>query len=235
MQKNDSVQIAPSLICTDICNLEASIRDLEAIGIEMLHVDLLDGYFSPSMPIGLDVIKQLRKKTNMNFDVHIMVKENEFFIDEFIKMGIQRLCFHFETALHVDRLLGMLKSNNIKAGIAINPATPLSVLDYVVERCDFILLMLINPGYAGHKSEEQVPYAVKKVADCHKYLLDKNLNIEIEVDGRVSFENIPHLVASGARTLVAGSKSLFHCEDTLVNNLERMKKAINDGIKGVNT
>lgn len=235
MQKNHSVQIAPSLICTDMCDLKGSIGDLEAIGIEMLHVDLLDGYFSPSMPIGLDVIKQLRKKTNMDFDVHIMVKENEFFINEFIKMGIQRLCFHYETALHVDRLLGMLRSNNIKAGIAINPATPLSVLDYVVERCDFILLMLINPGYAGHKSEEQVPYAVKKVADCHKYLLDRNLDIEIEVDGRVSFENIPNLVTSGARTLVAGSKSLFHCEDTLVNNLDKMKKAINEGIKGVNT
>lgn len=235
MLKNNLVQISPSLICTDICNLEGSIRNLEAIGIEMLHVDLLDGYFSPSMPIGLDVIKQLRKKTNMNFDVHIMVKENDFFINELIKMGIQRLCFHFETALHVDRLLGMLKSNNIKAGIAINPATPLSVLDYIVERCDFILLMLINPGYAGHKSEEQVPYAIKKVADCQKYLLDRNLNIEIEVDGRVSFENIPQLVVSGARTLVAGSKSLFHCEDTLVNNMEKMKKAINDGMRGGKT
>ncbi len=232
MGKNDRVRIAPSLICTDICNLETSVRSLESIGMELLHVDLLDGYFSPSMPIGLDVVRQLRKKTALDFDVHLMVRENEFFINEFIGMGVQRLCFHYETALHADRLLGMLKANNIKAGIAINPATPLSALDYVVERCDFILLMLINPGYAGHKSEEQVPYAVKKVADCHKYLLGKNPDTEIEIDGRVSFENIPDLVASGAGTLVAGSKSLFHGEDTLANNLEKMKKAISAGIKG---
>ncbi len=227
--------IAPSLICCDLCNLERDVSALEQLGVDYLHVDFLDAHFSPSMPMGIEVVKQLREKTRLPFDVHLMVENNEFFIQEMVKIGVQRICFHYESALHVDRLLSMIRDNGIQPGIALTPTTPLSVLEYCLERIDFVLLMLINPGFAGSKSETQVPYAVKRVTDCKQYLTERGANIPIEIDGRVSFDNIPHLVAAGAETVVAGSSSMFHVQGTLSENMVAMKKAISLGLELTNS
>lgn len=225
------VRIAPSLICADQCNLEREVARLEALGVDELHIDLLDGHFSPSLPLGLEAVKQLRSRTSLPFDVHLMVEDNEFFIQQLGDLGIQRLCFHFESALHADRLLQQLCEAGIGAGIALKPATPLAVLEYCVERIDYVLLMLINPGFAGHKGETQVPYARQRVAACRQFLDEKGGGgIAIEVDGRVSFDNIPGLVASGADILVAGTQSLFHQEGDLKSNLERMREAAEAGL-----
>jgi ribulose-phosphate 3-epimerase len=180
------IQIAPSLICADLCNLEREVKALEACGVDYLHVDLLDAHFSPSMPIGIEVVRRLRERTNLPFDVHLMVDNNEFFIEEMIGIGVQQICFHQESAFHVDRLLDLIKEKQVKAGIAISPATPLSVLDFVAEKLDFVMLMLINPGFAGHSGQTQVPYGLRKIAECRKLLTDRHLDIPIEVDGRVS-------------------------------------------------
>lgn len=226
-----TVQVAPSLICTDLCNLERSIKQLESLGLDCLHVDILDGHFSPSMPIGIDVVRQLREKTSLAFDVHLMVTENEFFVQEMARIGAQRICFHIESAFHADRLLTVIKDQGIQAGIALMPATPLTALDYVLHRCDFLLLMLINPGYAGHRGEQQVPYALRKVAESKRYLSQQGVDIPLEVDGCVSFENIPDLVAAGADILVAGTSCLFHASDAVTKNLTRMTQAIAEGLK----
>jgi ribulose-phosphate 3-epimerase len=146
------------------------------------------------------------------------------------KIGVQRICFHPEAALHIDRLLGLIRDAGIRAGIALMPATPLSVLEYCLDRLDFLLLMLINPGFAGHACETQVPYALHKVADCRRFLEEREFDIPIEVDGRVSFENIPGLVAAGATELVAGSRSAFHPGSDLAGNVARMREAIARGI-----
>ncbi|SFJ71715.1 ribulose-phosphate 3-epimerase [Thermoflavimicrobium dichotomicum] len=224
------ITIAPSIMCADLCNLEKSVKELEKEGFDTLHVDIIDGYFSPSMPLGIDTIKQLRKITNMNFDIHIMANNNEFFIQEMIKIGVQQISFHVETSIHIDRYIQLIKKNGIKVGIALNPATSLSVLDYVLPQCDTILLMLINPGFATDKNEKQVSYAIKKVEDLYQLIKEKGLDTRIEVDGRVSFDTIPGLVRAGADILVAGSTSLFMPSNSLAENKKSMEKYILEGL-----
>jgi len=223
------VRIAPSLICTDLCNLEREVGALEACGVDFLHVDLLDAHFSPSMPIGIEVVRRLRGRTNLPFDVHLMVDNNEFFIEEMLKIGVQQMCFHYESAFHVDRLLDLIRAGGVRAGLALSPATPLTVLEYALEKLDFVMLMLINPGFAGHAGQAQVPYGLRKIAECRRLLADRGLDIPIEVDGRVSFETIPGIVAAGATILVAGTSCLFHPAGTITENLEKMNEAIERG------
>jgi ribulose-phosphate 3-epimerase len=230
-KRNAMPLIAPSLICTDLCNIAGDIRELEAAGVDLLHVDLIDAHFSPSMPMGIEVVQAVRRITELPFDVHLMVENNEFFIRELIKVGVQQMCFHYESALHVDRLLGLIQDHGVKAGIALTPATPVSVLDCIVGRLDFVLLMLINPGFAGHHDEKQVPYALQKVEACRNYLDQHGRDIPIEIDGRVSIEGIPALVAAGADILVTGSKSMFHPDGTISENAEKTRQAIGTGLK----
>lgn len=215
---NRTITLSPSIMCADISTLKDSIQDLENVGIKTLHVDVIDGAFSPSMPLGIDTIKKIRDITTMNLDVHIMSLNNEYFIDEMLKIGVQSISFHIETSLHVDRHISLIKKNNVKAGVALNPATSLSVLDYVLPQCDQILLMLINPGFATDKSEQQVSYAAEKVSDLKKLIMAKQLNTQIQVDGRVSLEKIPELIKSGADNLVLGSTSLYILGKTLLEN-----------------
>lgn len=233
MKPNDpnEVPISPSLICLDLCRLEAEVNSLEELGIEMLHVDLLDGRFSPSLPIGLDTVRQLRARTGLPFDVHLMVEDNEFFIRETMAIGVRRICFHYESARHADRLLSLIRENGIEAGIALAPSTPPDVLEYLADRLDFVLLMLINPGFAGSKGETQVPYAVRKVRDCRRFLDRYGRRIPIEVDGRVSFETIPQLTAAGADCLVAGTRCLFSKDGSRKENLSKIRDAIREGLK----
>lgn len=222
-----NVKISPSIICLDLCNLEAGVKQLETLGVDMLHIDIIDGYFSPSMPIGIDIVKQLRKITNMPFDVHLMVKNNEFFVEEMLKIGVQQMCFHYESCMHVNRLVNNIKKYGVKAGIALNPATTLSVLEYELDSCDFVTLMLINPGYAGHGEEKQVSYAQRKISDLNGMIGDRN--IEISVDGRVSTASIPQLVSSGANILVTGTQSLFDIKGSIEENFSMIQKKIIEG------
>lgn len=197
--------IAPSLITLDLCNLESQVRELERAGIEMLHVDLLDGYFSPSMPIGLDVIRQLRKKTDLAFDVHVMVNSQDYFVDELLDIGIQQLVFHGECEPHIDNRLNRIHARGVRAGVALRPATPLNMLEYVLEKCDAVLLMLINPGYAGSRSEKQVPYAKRKICELREMIDRMGLPTKITLDGRISPENIECYGGGLADIFVAGS------------------------------
>jgi len=230
-KNNRKVAVSASLICSDLCNLEKSVRELEEAGVDFLHIDLIDAHFSPSMPMGIEVVQQLRKITDLPFDVHLMVHNNEFFIAEMAKLGVQRLCFHYESALHVDRLLNSIKSFNIAAGIALLPTTPLSVLDYCLDRLDYILLMLINPGFAGHADESQVPYAERRIGDCEKYLRNHGVNLPIEIDGRVSFDGMPALIAAGASIIVGGSSCLFHKSARVAENMKKTQQAISAGLE----
>lgn len=188
-QKSSAV-LSPSLISLDLCNVAQQVKTLEENGIQALHVDILDGYFSPSMPIGLDVIRQLRKLTDLPFDAHVMANAPQFFIDELLDIGVQQLIFHLETEPHVDHMLTHIKKAGAKAGVALKPSTPLSALEYVLERCDAVLLMMINPGYAGHAGESKVPYAYRKLTALREMIERQGLNTRIEIDGRISPEDI---------------------------------------------
>ena len=179
-----------SLITLDMCNLESQVKLLEKNGIEMLHVDILDGHFSPSMPLGLDTVRQLRQKTNIAFDCHVMTTEQDFFVDELLDIGVQQIIFHAETQPHIDGMLNRIHAKGVRAGVALKPATPLSTLEYVLEKCDTVLLMLINPGYAFVKGEKQVDYADRKIRQLRKMIDERGLNTKINIDGRISPSNV---------------------------------------------
>lgn len=226
------VVISPSLICADLCNLENQVKALEQAGMKSLHVDLIDPHFSPSMSIGLDVVKQLKERSSMDFDVHIMSTCNEFFINELVKMDVASIVFHIESTVHVEKMIQIIKEAGIRAGVALAPATSLYTLDYIAKYCDYILLMTINPGYAGGKSEEMVPYALSKIADCREFLNRKNSKAKIIIDGRVSFEVMPKMIQAGADILVAGSKSIFRKGYSFAENYQEAQKIIKKTLRG---
>ena len=222
-----SVHIAPSVMCADLCNLESDIRELETAGIDMLHFDLMDAHFVPNMPIGLALIQQLRPKTDCAFDIHLMVENNDFFVDAVAEIGVQQIAVHVESATHLDRTLSVIQAHDIKAGAALNPATPLSALAYVLDRLDFVLIMTVNPGFAGQK---MVPATLRKIAEGRAFLDKRGVQIPIEVDGNVSFENIPKMVSAGADILVGGTSSVFHKSGSRGKNIQRTRQAIAIGV-----
>ena len=226
IDRMNKIRLSPSLMCMDLCNLEDSVNEISKLDIDMLHIDIIDGYFSPSMPISINMVRGLRKITNIPFDIHLMVKKNDFFIKEFIDIGVQYLCFQYESENHIDLQLNHIRNCGIKAGIALTPATPISVLEYVIEKCDFVLLMIINPGYAENNTEKQVSYAYRKIQDCKSFIDIKGLDVSIEVDGRVSIDSIPYLIEAGADTLVLGNTSLFSGKKNVNENMKQILSVI---------
>ena len=205
---NQPCVYTPSLICLDLCNLERDVRTLESGGIGMLHVDILDGHFSPSMPLGLDTVRQLRARTDLPFDCHVMVTEQDYFVDELLDIGVEQIVFHAETQPHIDGMLNRIHARGVRAGVALKPATPLSTLEYVLEKCDTVLLMLINPGYAFVKGEQQTAYAGRKIRELREMIRARGLDTKIELDGRISPADIRTYGRDTADLFVVGSTCL---------------------------
>jgi ribulose-phosphate 3-epimerase len=227
---NNKINLSPSVMCADLVNLESDISELKHIGMDRIHVDIIDGQFSPSMPLGLETVKRIRAVTDLKFDVHLMSMNNEFFISEILKIGAESITFHYETSLHIDRYISLIKSAGAKAGIALNPATPVSSLECIIDKLDLVCLMLINPGFAGNKTEKQIDYAAKKIIQLKALIEKTGSNAEIQVDGRVSLDSIPKLVSAGAQNLVLGSTSLFIKENSLIENKELVLQAVKKGM-----
>ena len=226
----ESCILSPSLICLDMCNLESQVRTLENAGIKMLHVDILDGHFSPSMPLGLDTVRQLRAKTDLQFDCHVMVTEQDYFVDELLDIGAEQIVFHAETQPHIDGMLNRIHAKGVRAGVALKPSTPLSVLDYVLDKCDTVLLMLINPGYAFVKGEKQVTYAEKKIMDLRKIIGSRGLDTKIEVDGRISPDNITRYGKSDVDIFVTGSTCIRRADmENSLRKLNELRKSVVGG------
>ncbi|WP_368742023.1 ribulose-phosphate 3-epimerase [Enterococcus casseliflavus] len=223
------IVLSPSVMCADLVNLASSVKELEEIGIDTLHIDVIDGAFSPSMPLGIETIKRMREITKLDFDIHIMAMNNEYFIKEMLAIGVQNITFHYETSLHIDRYVRLIKDAGARAAIALNPGTSLSVLDAIIEELDMICLMLINPGFATNKNEKQVPYATQKITKLKHMIESKGLSTSIQVDGRVSLDSIAELVYAGADNLVLGSTSLFIKENSLAENRRSVWKAVETG------
>lgn len=222
----ESVKLSPSLICADILHLQAAVKQLEDIAVDSIHVDIIDGHFSPSMPLGLDAIKNLKKATRLPFDVHIMSDNSEFFINEMINIGAERIAFQIEGCTHIDNNLNQIINSGLKCGVAITPATPISSLEYIIDKCDVVVLMLINPGFASNKNEKQAEFAVRKITELSDLIKMRGLSTIIQVDGRVSFDTIPKLVRAGANDLVLGSTSLFYPGNPLKDNKEQIEQII---------
>jgi len=209
-------------MCADSLQLGSQVRELEKAGVDMIHVDLMDAHFVPNLPIGLNVVADLGSFTRLPLDVHLMVEDNAFFVERLAEHGVHRVSVHLESAVHVDRQLARIRELGMEAGVALNPATPLSSLRYVLDRMDFLLLMTVNPGYAG---QEMVPSAIEKIGDARRYLAGRRRRIPIQVDGNVSLEKIPPMVAAGADVLVGGSSSLFLPGRSLEENLRLARQA----------
>lgn len=212
------IYISPSLICLDMLNLTSQIDELQKNGIQMLHVDILDGRFSPSMPLGFETVRQLRKYTDMAFECHVMVENPEYYVDELIDIGVQQIAFHIETAEHVDGLINKIHSHGIRAGVALKPSTPITELEYIIQKCDVVLLMLINPGYASSKNEKQVVYASRKIRDLNALIEREKANTLIEIDGRISRDNIWEFSKQGVNIFVGGTTCIDknHISDSVM-------------------
>jgi ribulose-phosphate 3-epimerase len=221
------IQIASSMMCVDPLNFETAVRRVEALGVDLLHLDVMDGRFVPNMPLGLGILESLFKRTHLPLDVHLMVEDNDFFIERLKNSRVQQISVHVESCSQLDRTLVQIRKMEAKAGVALNPATPLHQLDFILERIDYVLLMTVNPGFAGQKL---TPGSIRKIADCREYLDARGYEkVPIQVDGNVSFENIPDMVAAGAQCLVAGTSSIFHSGDSWPNNLRQIHEAIDNG------
>lgn len=211
---NKKCIIAPSFISvSDVLHLEDSVRTMEKSGIDIIHMDILDGHFSPSMPMGFDVLRAVRKITNLPFDVHLMTEGNDYYVDELLDIGVQQILFHIETEKHVDHMINRIHEAGVRAGVALKPATPISVLDYVLDKCDGVLLMLMNPGFADSKSEGQVPYAARKVKDLSSLIKSRGLNTKVVLDGRISRQNIADFGPNG-------DADIFVCGSTCLNKMD---------------
>ncbi len=228
VQDDERVYVSPSMMCVDPLNFENALRRLEVLGVDMLHLDIMDGHFVPNAPMGLGVLEALCERTHLPIDVHLMVENNDFFIGLLQNLNIHQISVHEEACPHLDRTLSRIREMGAKAGVALNPSTPLSALDFILDRIDYVLLMTVNPGFAGQK---MTPASIRKIKDCRDYLNRHGYShIPIQVDGNVSFGNIPEMVAAGAQNLVAGTSSIFNAASSWKSNLERTREAIRAGL-----
>ena len=197
------VNLAPSILSADFCNLGAQVKTVEETNTEFLHIDIMDGSFVPNISFGFPVIKALRKNSKMIFDVHLMIENPSKYIDEFVNCGADIITFHYEAERHIDRTVNYIKNKGCKVGIALNPATPVSVLKNILPSLDMVLIMSVNPGFGGQSFIEYSIDKIQEVKNLAKKLNKQNLLIE--VDGGVDTHNIKSIVEAGANVLVAGS------------------------------
>lgn len=195
-------EIAPSILSADFANLERDIRAVEAGGASVLHVDVMDGHFVPNITIGLPVVKSLRKVTSMTIDTHLMIDEPGRYAAQFVEAGANMVSVHVEADAHLQRTLTSIREAGGKAGIAINPATPLVALEEALIDADFVLIMSVNPGFGGQKF---IPSCLDKVRRLKRMIVDRSLDVRIEIDGGVGKQNIADVVEAGADIIVAGS------------------------------
>ncbi|MBF0708401.1 ribulose-phosphate 3-epimerase [Alkalihalobacillus hwajinpoensis] len=196
------IKIAPSILASDFARLGEEVKDVEAAGADYIHVDVMDGHFVPNITIGAPIVRALRPVTSLPLDVHLMIENPDQYIEEFAEAGADILTVHAEACPHLHRTIQLIKSKGVKAGVVINPATPVDSIKHVIEDVDLVLLMTVNPGFGGQAFIERVLAKItetKQLADSH------GVAPEIEVDGGVNAETARACIEAGATVLVAGS------------------------------
>ena len=216
--------ISPSLMCADFMNLGDELKKLEKGNIEYLHVDIMDGVYVPNYTLGTDFVKRLHAATDIPLDIHLMIDEPTAKLDWFELCEGDYVSVHYESCTHIQRALNLIRERWARPMLALNPGTPLTVLEELMPYIDGVLIMTVNPGFSGQKL---VTSTLGKITRCRE-LLDRNgyTEVDIECDGNVSFENAKLMKEAGANIFVAGTSSIYSKADTLENNLARLRAAI---------
>lgn len=217
------IKLAPSILSADFSRLIDDVSAVEKAGAQLLHIDVMDGHFVPNITIGPVVLNGLKDKTKMPFDVHLMIENPDQYIDQFIYDNTEFITVHAETCRHLHRTIQLIKSLDVKAGVALNPATPLNYLDHLLEEIDMILLMSVNPGFGGQKFIEST---IEKIKTVKKMIDAKNLSIDIQVDGGIKLDNVQKVIDAGANIIVAGS-AIFgtaNIEQTTKEFIDKMNR-----------
>ena len=215
------IQFEASILSADLVNLEDQVRAVVDAGIDGIQIDVMDGRFVPPITFGDNIVRAIRRVTDTLLDVHLMIVEPEKQIEAFVEAGANRIFVHQEACLHLHSAIKLIKEQGVKAGVSLNPATPLSAIEEIIPHVDLILIMSVNPGFGG---QSFIPATLPKITNLRKILDDRKLNAELEVDGGVTADNAPGIVKAGANVLVAGN-SIFKAKEGISRALRRLREA----------
>lgn len=216
----NSVQISPSILAADFSKLGEEISAVASAGADLIHIDVMDGHFVPNLTIGPGVIKDLRKVTKLPFDVHLMISPVDPFLQEFVDAGAQIITVHPEAGPHLHRTLQTIRAAGVKAGVALNPATPASVIEPVLGDIDLVLVMSVNPGFGG---QAFIRSQLKKIEQLRSMINKAGVNVDIEVDGGVDANTAPDVISAGANMLVAGSAVFKNGPEAYAENIRALR------------
>ena len=203
------IKLAPSILSADFARLLEDVKKVEKAGCEYLHIDDMDGHFVPNITLGPAIVKSLRRDVNMVFDTHLMIENPDDYIKDFVDAGSDLIVVHAEACRHLHRTIQNIKSYNVKVGVALNPATSIESIKHIIEDVDMVLIMTVNPGFGGQSFIESM---LEKIKELKQLIDDKNLNVDIQVDGGIKPDNIHKVVEAGANIIVAGS-AIFNSEN----------------------
>ena len=215
------IKLAPSILSADFARLGEQVAEVARAGADYIHVDVMDGHFVPNITIGAPVVASIRPLTSLPLDVHLMIEHPERYISEFAKAGADIITVHVEACPHLHGTIKSIKELGVKAGVSLNPATPISAIEEIIPHVDLVLIMSVNPGFGG---QSFIPATLPKITNLRKILNDRKLNAELEVDGGVTADNAPGIVKAGANVLVAGN-SIFKATEGISRALQRLREA----------
>ena len=213
------IKIAPSILSADFGNLNEDIRKVEDAGADFLHIDVMDGHFVPNISFGVPVIKSIRGKSNLIFDVHLMIENPDLYIQQFKDAGADIITVHAEASRHILRMVQEIKKLGVKAGVALNPGTPEEAIKYILQDVDMVLVMSVNPGFGG---QEFIKGSIDKIKQIKKMADLMNCKIDIEVDGGINLTNVKEVINAGANVIVAGSS--IYKSSNIKNTIAEFKK-----------